>query len=162
MQSKAKIDINMSRSEKVKALIKQYEELIKYLKENGALLNTIRPQYFLSHADYNIYLKMTFTEGQFVIRITEQKYNYISNEAWITLFYQILKIFYLSRISTKSFKNLPNIPIERTTVENYYLEGSNLISNYEGILLHWLETNYSMIYQFKRLKIKVLSFFFYL
>ena len=44
----AKIDLDMKKSEKIEIILRQYENLIKYLKENGALLNTIRPYYLLS------------------------------------------------------------------------------------------------------------------
>ena len=38
-----KVDPNMKRIDKVKILVKQYEDLIRLLKEQGALLNSIRP-----------------------------------------------------------------------------------------------------------------------
>ena len=34
---------------KVIALMKQYEELVKFLKENGAFLNDMRPHYLLGY-----------------------------------------------------------------------------------------------------------------
>jgi len=36
----------------LKVLLNQYEELINYLKINGAHLNTIRPEYLLQTTDY--------------------------------------------------------------------------------------------------------------
>jgi len=42
-----------------KIILKQYEEMINYLKENGALLNNIRPYFLLSFADYNNFLRST-------------------------------------------------------------------------------------------------------
>jgi len=38
----------VSHKEITNVLIKQYDELINYLKKNGAYLNTIRPEYLLS------------------------------------------------------------------------------------------------------------------
>ena len=91
---KAKIEQNMKRMEKVQLLIKQYEDLIIYLKQNGALLNTIRPQYLLNYTDYTFFLK--YQESEFVnpnsLKITENKFNYLSVDSWITLFYQIMKV----------------------------------------------------------------------
>ena len=40
-------------------IIKQYEDIIRFLKENGALLNTIRPWYLLSYSEYHMYLNQT-------------------------------------------------------------------------------------------------------
>ena len=34
---------------KILNIVKQYEDFLKYLKENGALLNSIRPYYLLSY-----------------------------------------------------------------------------------------------------------------
>jgi len=92
---KVKIEINSKRGEKVQLLIKQYEDLIKYLKENGALLNTIRPQYLLTYTDYIFFLKLQ--QSEFInpssAKISENKFNYLSMDSWITLFYQIMKVF---------------------------------------------------------------------
>ena len=156
LSSKAKIDVKWKRFEKVSALMKQYYELIKFLKESGALLNTIRPQYLLSFLDYNAFIKTQSHENltNSAIKITENRFNYISYDSWITLIYQILKIYYLTRISLKSFKSLPGIPIEKLSIAESSLEGSNFISQSEGILLKWLEIAVEIINpnQSKRLK----------
>jgi hypothetical protein len=39
-------------------------------------------------------------------------YRYISADSWSTLFYQILKLFYVSKITMKKFSNLATIPQE--------------------------------------------------
>ena len=39
-------------------LLTQYEELINFLKVNGAHLNTVRPEYLLYKDDYNKFLKL--------------------------------------------------------------------------------------------------------
>ena len=46
------------RAEFIERLIAQYEELLLWLKTQGCLLNTIRPEYLLSHNDYCRYLQM--------------------------------------------------------------------------------------------------------
>jgi hypothetical protein len=32
------------------------------------------------------------------------------------------------------------------TIPEYYLEKSNLFSNFEGIILRWLEVNYEIVF----------------
>lgn len=67
--------------------------MIKYLKENGALLNTIRPEYFLSLSEFNSFIKNspnlveTSHVVPYALKINEHKYAYLSNEAWTVLFY---------------------------------------------------------------------------
>lgn len=33
-----------------------------------------------------------------MLRLSTTKYTYLSNDSWIVLFYQILKVYYLGRI----------------------------------------------------------------
>ena len=42
----------------LKVLLTQYEELINFLKVNGAHLNTVRPEYLLHKDEYSKFLKM--------------------------------------------------------------------------------------------------------
>lgn len=55
---RATIDANMKRLERAEHLFKQYDELIRVLKIEGALLNHIRPEYLLSYPDYLAWLKL--------------------------------------------------------------------------------------------------------
>ena len=65
-------------------LLLQYEELVYYLKENGALLNNIRPHYLLQFQDFLCYIKSTSNEYMTnTIRVTESTFSYLSNDAWI-------------------------------------------------------------------------------
>ena len=78
-------------------------------------------------------------------KVSEQKFNYVSVDAWITIFYQILKIYYLNRITYKSFKHLPGIPQDKQTIPDYYLEGSNIFSPAEVVLLRWMEIHSELV-----------------
>ena len=42
---------------KIQMLTEQYEEVIYYLKEQGAMLNNVRPYYLFSYSDYQIFQK---------------------------------------------------------------------------------------------------------
>ena len=144
--NKSKIEPNLKRQEKISAVVQQYGQLIRYLKEQGALLNTIRPQYLLGYNDFVFYLKTSSSEGNAgSMRMTSYKFKYISYESWLTVFFQIMKIYYLSRINSKILKGIPNLPNDTTHLPDYYLEGSNLLSSSEIILLRWLELNDALV-----------------
>jgi hypothetical protein len=50
---KNQANTSMNKKDSLKNLVTQYEELINFLKVNGAHLNTVRPEYLLSFSDYN-------------------------------------------------------------------------------------------------------------
>lgn len=125
--------------------------MIRILKIEGALLNHIRPEYLLSYPDYLAWLKIQPKEKyeyvpENLLRLTLQRFAYMSTDAWIVLFYQILKVYYLGRISAKTFKGMAGVVLERQAVPDYYMEGSNLISAAEGVLLWWYEMCYEVIH----------------
>ena len=123
----------------IQSLLEQYEEVIKYLKTNGAHLNTIRPEYLLSKSDFKKFYKKNFPNLQ---KHIEFRYAYLSVDAWITIFYQTIKIFMLSRVNAKSFKNTAGSPPTETVVSQN-MKASNLISESEAILLKWMQYHYN-------------------
>jgi len=138
---KAKIDVTMKKIDKMKALLDQYDKLIELMKRNGAFLSTIRPYYLLSFHEYNLFVKSFPSEfmNNNAYRMSEQRFRYLSLDCWVTLFYQMMKIYSLNKVTLKALKNLPNIPAEKLTIPDYYLEGSNIYSTSENLLLRWLE-----------------------
>lgn len=96
---------------KVKALYTQYSEFIKMLKIEGAQLNHIRPEYLLSFSDLNIYLQDVLTADQKkclsvnLTRVNPTLFNYLSMDSWISLLYQIFRIYFLFRLTPKSYKS---------------------------------------------------------
>lgn len=144
--TKAKLEGITKKSEKVKVLYKQYDDLIRNLKESGALLNSIRPEYLLKMHEYNFWVRTNpVPHVSNATRMTESRFNYISADAWITLFYQIIKLYYLGRVNLKAFRNLPGISPEKLKIPEYYLEGSNVYSPPENLLLRWLEIQYESV-----------------
>ena len=111
------------------------------LKIEGAHLNHIRPEYLLSFSDLNLYLSnLPEEKAKFympsLLKINSGLYNYLSLESWITLLYQVFKIYILARVSLKNFKNhLPSIQ----EPPKYYLELSNFTSTSESLLFYWAE-----------------------
>ena len=143
-QGRVNLALITKKAEKVKLLYKQYDDLIRVLKENGALLSTIRPEFLFRHNDYNTYLKTQDNQHLTpnMLRLSEGKFLYLSIDAWTTLFYQILKIYFLEKVSIKSFRSTPGMPPEKLNVPEYYTVGSNIISTSENLLLRWLEVHY--------------------
>lgn len=126
--------------------LNQYEELLNYLKVNGAMLNTVRPEYLLSLNDYARFLRQNPDLIQFKPRTLERIFSYISLESWLTLTYQVMKVFYLNRITPKSFKQQQGtvIPAADLTVDSS-MTGSNLYSTAESILLKWMQWHHNRV-----------------
>ena len=128
----------------LKVLMTQYEELINFLKVNGAHLNTVRPEYLLSINDYSKFLKLSPREENMKPKTIDRIFPYLSMDAWMTLVYQVLKIYYLNRITAKSFKGLPGMPVNETAVDASML-ASNIYSVSEAVLLKWMPVHYNKV-----------------
>lgn len=63
--------------DQLKILITQYEELINFLKVNGAHLNTVRPEYLLSISDYSKYLKLNPKEENMKPKTIDRIFPYV-------------------------------------------------------------------------------------
>jgi hypothetical protein len=88
-------------------LTEQYEEVIYYLKEQGAMLNNVRPYYLFSYSDYQIFQKNDKFKDQISLncqKINENQYNYMLADSWINVFYQMIKIYQFSRLNAKLLK----------------------------------------------------------
>ena len=136
---------------KVEALYNQYCELIKMLKTEGAHLNHIRPEYLLSLSDLNTYLQHVLPKEQSkfysgsLLKVNNSLYNYLSMDSWISLLYQMFRIYLLSRISLKTYRShIGDTLLYKTgnllDVPKGYLDGSNYMSASEGILCYWIES----------------------
>lgn len=95
-------------------LKKQFADVISYLQQQGALLNTVLPDYLL---DFTNFKKLVNNNDYYsnVLPYQWEKrlqkiHKFIHLESWVVLFYQIIKIYYLSRINLKNiFANIRNI-----------------------------------------------------
>ena len=135
-------DIN----KRVLQIREQYCQLIRFLQECGAMLNTVFPEYLLDFNSYKKYisldqnrLKVLDTKWEKAKSLPAQ-WRYYHKQSWILLVYQILKIFYLSRISTRTFPQ--TIKHLAQDVQYRYLNqrypSSNIYSQPELILLRWI------------------------
>ena len=134
-------------------LREQYCQLIRFLQECGAMLNTVFPEYLL---DFNLYKRYIALDKNRAIILDSKwdkskslplQWKYFHRESWVLLVYQILKIFYLSRVSIKSLslalKHLPN-DIQKKYLNNKFPQ-SNIYSLQEFILLRWLNACYECV-----------------
>ena len=134
-------------------LREQYCQLIRFLQECGASLNTVFPEYLL---DFNLYKKYISLDpnraGILDAKWDKSKslllqWKYYHRESWVLLVYQILKVFYLSRVNIKSLslviKHLPN-EIQQKYLSNK-IPFSNIYSSPEFIILRWLNACFEYI-----------------
>lgn len=128
----------------LKVMLTQYEELINFLKINGAHLNTVRPEYLLHKDEYSKFLKMYPKEENMKQKTIERVFPYLSMESWITIFYQVLRIYFLNRVTPKNFKTLPGVPANESTVD-LPMSKSNIYSVSESILLKWMNYHYNQM-----------------
>ena len=93
-----KLDDKLNRNERVELIRQQYVDVIKFLKQNGAYLNTIRPEFLLSLPQYNLWIKnnqpLHCLEKH--LKLNDAKHSYLSVNSWVTIFYQSIKVFYLA------------------------------------------------------------------
>lgn len=127
--------------------------MIRILKIDGAMLCHIRPQYLLAFNDYHAYIKsLPAEELQFVhpnsLRMTPSRFQYFHVDSWCTLFYQILRVYYLSRINIKILKTIPNVAYaasqQAQQVENRQL----ILLFYKFTNFHWLGWQTAQLHAF--------------
>ena len=132
-----------NKNDKIKEQVENYLQLLNFLKEHNAMLNTLRPQFLLSYNDllkYNSKLNNSNLHSNFY-KLSEKKFKVISLTNWILLFNQIIKIFYINRISYKNYKNsfalLNDKPININP--EYSIDKNSVYSVQELLMLRWLE-----------------------
>jgi len=161
-----KANLKGKEMQRIQQLVAQYEQLLNYVKQHGGLLSCTRPEHFLSQEHYVRYMS---SQPQAMGRRQIEK-SYKSNEAWLNLILQTIKIFLLNRITPKAFKTLPGmsteidaplIPAADEPKDEYEDRGkpkecqevydalevkgladSNIYSVAESILLRWLNFHY--------------------
>jgi hypothetical protein len=104
----------------------------------------VRPEYLLGRDEYYKFLKMYPKEENMKQKTIERIFPYLSQESWITIFYQILRVYLLNRVTPKSFKSLPGVPANESVVD-VTMTKSNIYSVSETILLKWMSYHYNQI-----------------
>jgi hypothetical protein len=150
-----KIDEN-NKEKMVSQLRKNYEDLIIYLQQQGCFLNTVFPEFLLDFSQYYRYIAFedVVNSNRLLAADWQEKKNhlnrywkYYNKESWVTLIYQILKVFYLPRVNIKSFKNaLRHLPeTEQAKYNVIKLPSSNIYSQSELILIKWMQALYDYV-----------------
>lgn len=151
--------------EACRTLVAQYEELLLYLRQQGALFHDIKALSLLKYEDYlrlvSLQNQQSAVQGEphrkdagssldtncntGAKRMTERRFRYISYEAWLTIIYQVVKIYVLNSISLSGFRQLPGLDKELEIVDPT-LSQSNVFSVPESILLKWMTLHYNKIF----------------
>ena len=149
-------ELSPSSNEAVMQLYTQYDELIKYLKSFGALLNAVRPENLLRFEDFQRYQLLVDQKssqgGAFAPpppwgqrRMTERRFLFRAAEAWVTVLCQTIKLFCLQRVSPRDFSSLPGIPASLASGADFQLSKSNVYSVSECILLKWVNYHHQKV-----------------
>lgn len=130
------------KSEQVLAQVEQYTTLLNFLKLHGAAVNNIRPHYLLSYKSLLAYFKQK-TQAHVIAQYykpSEPQFRAMSLWSWLNIFLQILKLFFVGRLTSKQLRaNLASYPESRNLVIEAGLDKNALYSASELILLKWAE-----------------------
>lgn len=101
------IEPNAKHIDRIKVIIQNYNGLINILKENNAMINCVRPYFLLSYKDLGIYFKHNINPHVLpeYYKFSESQHRTISLINWVTLFLQVIKVFFVSRITLKEYKS---------------------------------------------------------
>ena len=152
----------LSRRDASLAEYKQYEDILSFLKGWGAMLSEVRPEYLVRYEDF---MRISPNQkgwghgigagaptpqpksGTSRQRMSERKFGHRQHQTWLTLLFQIIKVFVLSKVTWRGLKNLPqsHVIAARASEEKWSsmamdpsTTGSNIYSHAESVLLRWL------------------------
>jgi hypothetical protein len=93
---------------KVTRQMKLYSTIIRTLKEQGAYLNHIRPEFLLNFQELSHFLRTNPMEHAHPIsqKLKENEFKYLSMMSWSVMTTQVIKLFYLSRITQGKFRGM--------------------------------------------------------
>ena len=138
----------------------QFSDLLKFLQEHGGSLNTVLPEYLLEP----ILFKKFISSDQYSINVLSEKFDKkmtkrhlkLHTDSWILVTYQIIKLFYISRININTFKRAithiyPTINSHNSHYQTEFEEvlkigNSNVYSKSEMILLKWTQLCYDQVF----------------
>ncbi|NXN82407.1 CFA47 protein, partial [Bombycilla garrulus] len=133
----------------------QHSELLVFLKNQGACLSHVMPEFLLAPEDYVIWTEVNTglrrrsmrssgrLSGGRIFILESKTFELISKRAWTDVLLQIYKVFVLPRVSSRvvsdpssleSLQNMPKIKSDPLC--------SNIYSQYERAVLIWLNKNY--------------------
>nr|KAF6320456.1 cilia and flagella associated protein 47 [Pipistrellus kuhlii] len=135
--------------EKLVQLHLQHSSLLDFLRDRGAYVTYIQPEFLFEPEDYKKWVEMREKpecsslpkEKQHII-LDMTEFEAWSQRAWTDVLLQIYKVLILSQIGPHSIDDLPFIYMKKSLKVNPCFVESNVYSDSERILLSWLNTNY--------------------
>ncbi|PRP78761.1 hypothetical protein PROFUN_00934 [Planoprotostelium fungivorum] len=125
--------VKSSENSLVNLTVQRYEIFLNFLRSLGGLFGALKPEFLLSWEEFHRYRnlspenKMSFEGG----------YPKLSALAWSTIVFQMIKLFYLNRVTIKSFKGTPGIQ-GNITKQDLALYKGNVYGTSEQVLLKWV------------------------
>jgi hypothetical protein len=137
---KSKFTSDMKKADKVTQTIENYKIVLNFLRKEGAFLNNIRPEYLLSWNDLLMFYKKKQSPNVATIasKLGENAHKYLSADSWLILLNQVLKIYFVNKITVPKFKALTTFPDNVKKLPTG-AEQSSIFSVSEQILLKWME-----------------------
>jgi hypothetical protein len=117
-------------NEKLILLLHHYSSILTFFKERGAYVDVLKPEFFLSYEDFLLFSSICVTTSGCVYPPVDYNniflyfkndvhfkncFKIISCNSWNFLFFQIFKLFFLSKITVKKFLEISGINSISTT-----------------------------------------------
>ncbi|KAM5291042.1 cilia- and flagella-associated protein 47 [Glossophaga mutica] len=141
-------------TERVIQLYKQHSSVLNFLSAKGAYIAHVLPEFLFEPEDYKKWIELRSSAADTLLMyspIPKEKQHFTidmavfenwSKRSWTDLFLQLYKVLVLTRVVPHSGKDLPPIHLCDSPKVNPSFEYSNIYSDYEKILLSWLNTYY--------------------
>lgn len=137
--------------------LEPFDSLLLFLKQYGACVSEIRSEFLLRYEEY-AKLPSEGKGSKVSAKLPERKFAARSLHAWSTVVYQLVKVFYFSRITWKSLKTMPqSAPVQQVAALEKWnglnadptCAGSNVYSVPECIILRWLSIHFGAVFGVK-------------
>lgn len=136
------------------SVLEPFDALLLFLKQYGACVSEIRAEFLLRYDEY-AKLPIDAKGPKQAPKLPERKFAARSLHAWSTVVYQLVKVFYFSRITWKSLKSMPqSAPIQAVSSAEKWSSlnadptctGSNVYSTPESLVLRWLSIHFGSVF----------------
>ncbi|CAL8289677.1 unnamed protein product [Lota lota] len=127
-------------------LLGQHKAMLAFLRERGACLAHVRPEYLLDTHEFNHWCSLQVKESE--LDYSRVDYESLSKRSWLDVLLQIYKVLVLCRVSgdvhafqAQDVMGQREVMDHREAIGHHVL-GSNVYSSWELHLLAWLNTHY--------------------
>ncbi|KFP05886.1 Calponin homology domain-containing protein 2, partial [Calypte anna] len=147
----SKQSLPLDSAERMRQLHRECSALLALLKNKGAYLPHVMPEFLLEPDAYKQWINVqtiqevrmgdTFSDKNLFI-LEDSVFETISKRAWTDVLLQIYKVFVLSHVSSR---NIPDLSLEsKQNIPRFKSEplSSNIYSPHERTILTWLNKNY--------------------